>query len=637
MIHGYPYTDFHEMNLDYIMDLARRTMGLHLVVEGDYLYMRNANGDDISKVTISYAEKALKDVHDNDIDMYFIQATTDATHVILTRGNSQAVALTIPYATKAKEDVNGNDITSYVKGVGVSGNKINVTFGDGTNYQFTVPFATKAENDKNGKDLTTYLANVTVSGDQLVFTDGAGIITANITVPYAVKAENDVDGDAIKTNYGHSLVTGTTTVLLKDKVGGTLSEITVPYAVMALSDDDGNVFKSDYGYHLAVYGSKIGMDAHDGTKLNEITVPFATLATDASNAFETVVLSGDKVKFITYGGTSYEITVPYAVKALKDDLGNTLSETYIANAVNDPLTGKITFYAQDGSVIAEMTPTVDKAVHDSFNNTIADYIKTIVTSPNSDYMTVTHGTGETDSIIIEYSTRAWKDTYGNIIGNVYIKSLAFETVNGISYLVAYNGELSELFRLEVIASKALHDINGKDITSYVAEVSPDGNDNTIVNIIDGDGNTLGTISGTVTTTPTGTVSGTGVTLDVDTDTVAEVTDVGTLPTTSNKTVVTGVSDTTDTVAEVTDAGTLPSLSYDANTEALTFSAGTLPTTSNKTVVTGVSATTDTVAEVTDVGTLPTTSNKTVVTDVDVDTITDPTFTGDATTENVEFN
>ena len=41
---------------------------------------------------------------------------------------------------------------------------------------------------------------------------------------------------------------------------------------------------------------------------------------------------------------------------------------------------------------------------------------------------------------------------------------------------------------------------------------------------------------------------------------------------------------TTTVNSITDVGTLPSLSYDAETEALTFSAGTLPTKGNDTTV-----------------------------------------------------
>ena len=54
--------------------------------------------------------------------------------------------------------------------------------------------------------------------------------------------------------------------------------------------------------------------------------------------------------------------------------------------------------------------------------------------------------------------------------------------------------------------------------------------------------------------------------------------------------VTQGNDTTDTVPNVTAVGTLPSFSYDANTEALTFSAGTLPTLGTaKTVVTASGA------------------------------------------------
>lgn len=54
--------------------------------------------------------------------------------------------------------------------------------------------------------------------------------------------------------------------------------------------------------------------------------------------------------------------------------------------------------------------------------------------------------------------------------------------------------------------------------------------------------------------------------------------------------VTQGSDTTDSVPNVTAVGTLPSFSYDSTNEALTFSAGTLPTLGTaKTVVTASGA------------------------------------------------
>lgn len=491
MIHDYPYTDFHELNLDYIMMLAHKALGLHLVIDGDFLELHNKAGDVISKVKISYAETALKDTAGHNITAYVIDAGLDGRRLVLTRGNGEEVYITIPYAESAEKDINGADLTSYIKNINVSGDSILVTLGNGSTYTFTVPYAVKASKDANEKLITTYVAELSTANDKLIVRDGEGVVLAELTIPYAIKARDDVDGDAIKETYGHALTTGVTTVMLRDKVGNVLSEITTPYAVKASQDNAGNALLSDYGYQLEPVGNKIALNAHDGTKLNEVTVPFATVSTDATNAIEAITLSGDNVKFITFGGQSYEITVPYAVKALKDNLNNTLSRTYIANAVNDPNTGKITFYAQDGSVIAEMTPTVDSAVHDSNGNVIADYVKTIVTDPNSNYVTVTHGDGASDTLTINYSAKAWKDTYGNIIGNAYIRSLAIETDanTGHKVLIAYNGELAELFRLDIESESAVTDINGKDITSYVSDVTIN-NDDLIIEHGDGTQDTV---------------------------------------------------------------------------------------------------------------------------------------------------
>lgn len=470
MIHGYPYTDFHELNLDYILKLCRETMGLHFDQADKFLKLVNQAGEEVSKIKVYYAETALKDDDGNVISTYIIDAGVDGNNVVFDRGNGEVITLTIPYATKAKTDVNNVDLTSYVHGVGVSGNKLLITFGDGNTYSFTVPFATKAQGDENGKNITTYVAQLSTANDKLVVTDGAGVTLAEITIPYAVKALNDVDGDAIKSTYGTDLTVDTTTVSLRAKDGSVISTITVPYAVKALTDTEGNTLLGDYGYNLTTNGNKVGIEAHNGTTLNEITVPFATLSTDATNAISAVSVSGDELVFTTHGGTSYRITSPYSVKAQKDSLNNTLTHAYIASVTNDPDTGEIEFYAQDGTLIASLTPTLDSAIHDSYNNLIADYVKEIIVNPQNNYVVVNHGTGDSDTLTINYATHAYKDTYENIIGNTYIRSLAIieDAVDHNEYLVAYNGELSELFRInlnDLSAVTELDDLSDVSITT----------------------------------------------------------------------------------------------------------------------------------------------------------------------------
>lgn len=470
MIHDYPYTNYHELNLDSIMNLALSSLGIHLEVSGQYLKLINAKDEEISKVIINYADTSTHDELGNDITAYIISAGVNDNAVVFTKGDGTATSITIPYAIKADQDINGKAITSYVNDVTVSGDQLTITFGDGSTASITIPYAVKARDDVNGKSLTSYASIIATVGDKLVLRDGNNNTIIEITVPYAVKADQDGDGDNIGATYGSALTTGNTTVKLTNKAGNTLSEITVPYAVRALKDNDDNEFLVDYAYHLNTNGNKITIESHTGRTLNEIIVPFSSVADHSNNSIESVEISGDQVVFTTYGGQAYAITIPYAVKALKDNLNNTLSSTYIANVTNNPNTGKIAFFAQDGTKIAELTPTVDKAVNDSYNNLIADYIKSIVTDPNNNYMTVLHGTGDADTIVINYATHAYKDTYDNVIGNTYIRNLAIEQdqTDNKFYLVAYNGELSELFR---IALTAFNPIALDDITDV--SIDPD--------------------------------------------------------------------------------------------------------------------------------------------------------------------
>ena len=408
MINGYPYTDFHEMNLDFIIDLAMKSMGLHLETQGNYLKLVNQAGEDVSKLEVTYAQTALQDTKGHDIDSYIINAGVNGSTVVFTNGNGVVKAITIPYATAASEDTNGNAITSYIKSVSVSGNDLVITDGNNNTVSIEVPYATnanKASYDNQGKSIRSYIASVSAANNKLIFADADG----------------------------HE------------------SEITVPYAASA------------------------GSAASSGDGISSITV------------------AGNTIVFTTQSGDTFTITAPYAVKALTDDQNNTFTHAYIANVINDPQTGKLTFKAKDGTTIAEITPTVSSAVTDSYGNTIADYIKTIVAAANSNYVTVTHGDGTVDSITINYSTTAWKDTYGNVIGNTYIKRLQNITDpnTGKNVIVAYNGENSELFRFDVVASAAETDSNGKTITSYVADLTPTAGG---FDVIDGDGNTIRSIN-----------------------------------------------------------------------------------------------------------------------------------------------
>lgn len=525
MYHEYPYTTYYN-DIDRMCKCCK-ALNIHLDTHGDYLRLINdKDGSVISAVKISYADKALTDIDGNPIKTYIINAGTNGTHLVFTKGNNEVISFEVPFAKTAAKDVQEKDILDYVYGVSISGDKVRITNGDGTVYELTVPFATAAAETVDGYDLTMLACSLITDGNELVLRDTKNRELSRITPNFAVKAQKDVDGDDIKSTYANSMTQTATTLKLLAKDGTVLDEETINYAVMSLKDTDGNLFLSDYAEKIVVDsdGKRIGVEAHDGTRLATITVPFATLSTDATNAVENVQVSGDTILFTTFGGQTFSITAPYATKAQKDDIGNTIKSTYFAGVSNDTDAGTITFYDALGQVLATIqNGVITHAIYDDYDNPLAGYIKAIQATAGSDYLTATHGDGTVDSIKVDYSERAWKDTNGNVIKNTYIKtlSIAQDPDDGQWKLFAFNGDTPAalLFALVITAEKAYKDVNGKLLTSYLAHVdlddtdliSKDGEDNEVdrldlthlpygvdlqtngsnIELLDPDGNVLG--------------------------------------------------------------------------------------------------------------------------------------------------
>lgn len=326
LVNHYPMTNFHELNLDYIITLVRQNGGLHLEASGNQILLKSLDGTTISSITPHYAETA---------------------------GHADT-------ATSAN----------------------------------SATFATSAST--------------------------ASSATTASTAGHALTADS-------------ATTAGTATTATSATTAGTATE-----AVHATSADTALTANTATTANTASYAETTGHVEH------------------ADKAIETITISGNTVVFKTYDGTEYTITMPYAVKALKDSLGNDIKSTYVANVVED--SGVIKFKDAEGNDITSLTPTSVSATNDSYNNLIADFIKTITVSSNSNYVTITHGTGDTDTILINYSERAYKDTNDNVIKNTYIKSLAMveDDNTGHYNLVAYNGDnpTAEIFRLELIAYRA---------------------------------------------------------------------------------------------------------------------------------------------------------------------------------------
>ena len=326
LVNGYPTTNFHEINLDYIIKLVRENNGLHLDASGNQLLLKTLDGTTVSTITVPYA--------------------TNAGH--------------------ADTATSANSAT----------------------------FATTATNATNA-------VNATNAG-------------------HALTADN-------------ATTAGTALVAQSATTAGTATE-----AVHATTADTATNATNATNASNADYAETTGHVEH------------------ADKAIELVSISGDSVKFRTYDGTETVLTMPYAVKALKDSLGNEIKSTYVANVVDD--NGTLKFKDAEGNDVVSLVPSVETASNDSYGNLIADMIKSIAVSSNSNYVTVTHGTGTVDTLTINYSERAYKDTNDNVIKNTYIKSLAMveDDNTGHYNLVAYNGDnpTAEIFRLELIAYRA---------------------------------------------------------------------------------------------------------------------------------------------------------------------------------------
>ena len=295
-----------------------------------------------------------------------------------------------------------------------------------------------------------------VSGNQLLMKTADNTIISAVTIPYATEAGSastansaayaSSAGSAASATYAASAGSATTATNATNATHAASADIaTSPTSATSATNAD-HATAADTATYATSAGSAASADYATTTGSVE----------HAEKAIETVSLNGNYFRFVTHDGTVYEIAAPYAVKASRDASANYITQTYFADVIDD--SGVLKFKNAQGDVIKSLTPSIAQAQTDSYGNTIADYIKSISVSSNSDYVTVDHGTGTADTLTIHYSETAWKDTNDNVIKNTYIKRLEIITDpnDGHKKLVAYNGDNpeAELFRFEIEAYSA---------------------------------------------------------------------------------------------------------------------------------------------------------------------------------------
>lgn len=317
-----------------------------------------------------------------------------------------------------------------------------------------------------------------VSGNQLLMKTADNTIISAITIPYATSA--NTANTASSASYA-STAGSAASAAYATEAATAATATTATSASHATSADTATSATNATNATNATYATTAGSATNATNAINAQTAAYAETTgsvTHAQKAIESVTINGDKIRFTAYDGSNIDITAPYAVKAQKDDLGNIIKSTYVANVVDD--NGVMKFNDAQGNTIVSLTPSASMASVDNYGNDIADYVKAILVSSNSNYVTVDHGDGTSDSITIHYSETAWKDSNGNVIKNSYVKRIAMVTDpnDGHKKLVAYNGDTpeAEIFRLELeaysaqIAQEANHAARA-DFASTAAEAT----------------------------------------------------------------------------------------------------------------------------------------------------------------------
>ena len=340
-----------------------------------------------------------------------------------------------------------------------------------------------------------------VSGNQLLMKTADNTIISAITIPYATEAGSantansagyaSQAGSAASATYAATAGSATTATNATNATHASTADTATSANTAASATNADHATSADSATYAASAGSAASADYATTTGNVE----------HALNAIESVNSSGNILEFTKYNGNKINILPPFASKASKDNLNNIIHSTYIANVVDN--NGTLEFKNASGETVVSITPSVQVADQDSYGNTIAEFIKTITQAAGSNYLTVSTGTGATDTITINYANTAWKDTNGNVIKNTYIKRLEIITDpnDGHKKLVAYNGDdpEAELFRFEIeaysaqVTNEANHAASADYATSAGTAATSTGSvssitrNRTILTISNGDG------------------------------------------------------------------------------------------------------------------------------------------------------
>ena len=370
LIFRYPHTDFHSVNLDYILKLVRENAGLHLEESGNQILLKTADNTIVSAITAPYAASA-GSANTASSASYASSAGSAASATYATSAGSAATATN---ATNAANATKADFATSAGSATSADNATYATTAGSATNATNAVNAQTAAyaETTGNVEHATYAFESVQNSGNYLQFTRGNGT-TAQVTVAYAQKAGRDENNNIIVDKYITNVVNNNGVLEFKSASGQTIVSVT-PTTTIADKDS--------YGNTIADYVKSVSVE------------------------------SGSDYVTIDHGtGTAETLQIPYSDKAWKDTNGNVIKNTYVKRLeiITDPNDGHKKLVAYNGDnpeaelfripVEAYKAQVADEATHAA----AADYATSAGTAATATNATTADTCKNTNIYIKAYS------------------------------------------------------------------------------------------------------------------------------------------------------------------------------------------------------------------------------------------
>ena len=288
LINKYPYTDFHAVNLDYILKLVRENAGLHLEESGNQILLKTADNTIVSAITAPYAASA-GSANTASSASYASTAGSASSAGYATNAGTAAAATNATNAVNADHAVTADSATSAASATtaATAAEATHAATASEATHAATADYATTTGSVEHAEKA---FESVSQNGDALRFTAYDGSVK-DITPAFATRAYRDDYTNRITATYVSNVVDNNGTLVFKAPNGNTIASVT-PSIAQAVTDS--------YGNTIADYVKSVSVESGS----NYVTIEHGT-------------------------GTAETIQIPYSDEAWKDTNGNVIKNTYV--------------------------------------------------------------------------------------------------------------------------------------------------------------------------------------------------------------------------------------------------------------------------------------------------------------------